>query len=261
MDTLTRRNGGGPQEWVALADQEKFLLILPNGTQVDTGDPTGEDQNWNDCRSDAPAAETEADDVGFVAALMDWAKREFSVDPERVYATGASNGGLMAYRLATELGGRMAGIAVFIANLPAESECSATTTPVSVFICNGTADLLQPWAGRPDAHPRGTLHSADATRDYWIAINGCDSEPVETVSYPNVNGNDGSTVSSSLYRNVATGAEVKFYAVQGGGHSMPTLRQALPRWIRNSLLLGDQNQDIEGAQHAWAFLKRHTRQE
>lgn len=42
------------------------------------------------------------DDVAFVAALIDQLDGELAVDRERVFATGVSNGGMMAYWLAVE---------------------------------------------------------------------------------------------------------------------------------------------------------------
>jgi polyhydroxybutyrate depolymerase len=107
-------HAGGTQAWRDLAEENGFLLIVPNGTNARIGDPRGNDQNWNDCRSAARVGETKADDVGFIIALVEWAQREMRIDPLRVYATGASNGGGMSYRLAIERPDRFAAVAVFI---------------------------------------------------------------------------------------------------------------------------------------------------
>lgn len=86
-------------EFRDIADREKLIVVYPNGTSAATGEtgPSGS-FNWNDCRSDAGAAGTEADDVGFVDALIEWADAAFAIDPQRVFATGVSNGGLMSSR-------------------------------------------------------------------------------------------------------------------------------------------------------------------
>ena len=42
---------------------------------------------------------TMADDVGFIRELTDWVVAAYRVDSRRIYLTGASNGGMMAYRL------------------------------------------------------------------------------------------------------------------------------------------------------------------
>lgn len=142
--------------WKDVSDANGFLLIIPNGVDADDGKASGTDQNWNDCRGDAGSVETGADDVGFLGTLIDWAVASFGIDAQRVYATGASNGGMMSYRLARELSDRIAAVAAFIANEPAVSQCTWPANPIPVFICNGTADQLMPWNGgaRGRAEPR-----------------------------------------------------------------------------------------------------------
>ncbi len=259
MDTLTNNQAGGPQEWVTIAAEAGFLLVLPNGLNVDTSSPVGEDQNWNDCRADAPASETFADDVSFIEDLITWANVQHDIDTSRVYATGASNGGMMSFRLAVELGNQIAAIAAFIANMPGDSECGAPAVPVPAFICNATADPLMPWAGRDAPHPRGSLLSATATRDFWIATNGCSTTPVALVDFPDLDDGEGATVSSALYTNAGTGDAVLFLTVDGGGHTMPTITHPISDALLALLLLGPQNHDIEGAREAWAFMKQHVR--
>jgi polyhydroxybutyrate depolymerase len=256
MESIFNRNAGGTQEWQSIADDEGFLLIVPNGVNAATGEAWGDDQNWHDCRGDAPAIETGADDVAFISALIDWAQANFAVDTERVYSTGASNGGKMSYRLARELDDRIAAIAAFIANEAAVDECAEPQSPVSAFICNGTGDPLQQWDGGEIPGGRGTSISSLATRDYWIAHNNCDAESADSIMYPDLNPNDGCTVRSELFTGGDEGAEVMFYTVEGGGHTMPSIAHPVAAWILRVLPLGNQNRDIEGARHAWAFLAR-----
>ena len=140
---------GGAQECPRIADEEGALLLVPNGTNRDTGAPSGDDQNRNDCRPQGPTA---ADDVDFVDALLRWTADRFSdvtlsLDTARTFVTGPSNGGLMTYRLATELPDRVAAAAAFIANRPELSECPMATAPIPVLIVNGTDDPLMPYDG------------------------------------------------------------------------------------------------------------------
>jgi hypothetical protein len=51
------------------------------------------------------------DDVGFTRAVIDDLSRRARIDSRRIYATGISNGGMMAYRLGVELAGRITAIA------------------------------------------------------------------------------------------------------------------------------------------------------
>jgi hypothetical protein len=133
---------------------------------------------------------------------------------------------------------------------------------VPVFVCNGDAETYyMQWNGgcvASDACERGTVISALASRDYWIAHDGTSTTPAQTISYPNTFAGDGSTVTSDLYAGGAEGSEVMFYRVRGGGHSEPTVEHPFDPLVLLLLGLGRQNRDIEGSREAWAFLSRHT---
>jgi len=237
---------GALLELRAVADEEGLLLALPNGTSSASGasGPSGS-FNWNDCRADAGPAATVADDVGFVAALIDAVSARWPVDRDRVYVLGASNGGMMAYRLALELSDRIAAVAAAIANLPLNGECrAAPERPLSVLIMNGTADSIMPWNGGQVAGNRGLVASAHATRDFWIDALGTQPTPAH-VDFPDLDPSDGSTVSLDLYANGAAGAEVAFYTVAGGGHTTPSVAHPTG---------GAQNRDLEAVRQMWGFL-------
>jgi len=253
--TSILRPNSAQREWLQLADEKGILLLIPNGIDPTSGNPDGTNQHWNDCRADAGKAETGADDVGFIRTLVGWAQQKFHTDRTRVYATGASNGGMMAYRLAFELSGKIAAIAAFVANLPENSECTGPVNPIPVFICNGTEDPLMPWSGG-FVGKGGIVISASATRDFWIRFNRTASSPAQTRRYTDRDVTDGSTVKSDLYTRGKDGSEVMFYTVAGGGHSMPSIDHRIGRAIQ--WLLGKQNHDIESVRHAWAFLSRQT---
>ena len=88
------------------ADKEGFIAVYPNGTgrleQMLT---------WNGGNCCGYAMWNNVDDVGFTRALLDDLAKVANVDAKRVFATGISNGGIMCYRLASELSDRIAAIA------------------------------------------------------------------------------------------------------------------------------------------------------
>ena len=58
------------------------------------------------------------DDIGFIAAILDWLEENLCVDRDRVHLTGLSNGAMMSYQLAsTHVGHRIASM-VPVAGLP-----------------------------------------------------------------------------------------------------------------------------------------------
>jgi polyhydroxybutyrate depolymerase len=89
------------------------------------------------------------DDVGFLRALVARFATEHGADRARVFATGISNGGQMALRLALEAPELVRGVAPVAASLPAERnmDCRPAGRPVSVLIMNGTADPMNPFGG------------------------------------------------------------------------------------------------------------------
>ncbi len=240
-------------EWLKISDEKGFLLIIPNGVDPGTGSASGSNQHWNDCRADADDVETGADDVGFVNKLIDWALLKYRIDPSRVYATGASNGGMMSYRLVDELSHRIAAVAAFVANRPQNSECTAPRNPTSIFICNGTKDTWMPWNGG-QVIKGGAVISAQATRDFWIEHNSAVLS--QTKKYRDLDSTDSSTVKSETYSSGLEGSEVMFYTVTGGGHTIPGIAHTLNPVVE--LIVGPQNHDIEGARQAWNFLSRQT---
>jgi polyhydroxybutyrate depolymerase len=261
MRKIFGRHAGATREWLDIAEEEHFLLLVPNGTNPETGDTRGDKQNWNDCRKPGPGvtAISTADDVGFIASLIDWAGSKFNIDKTRVYVTGASNGGLMAYRLAVELGDRVAAIAAFVANLPADNQCRSASRPVPVMIVNGTEDPLMPWAGGTIPGRRGRVLSAEETLNYWLQVNRSDTENVEMSQISDRNPHDRSRVTRVRYRPLPGGADVLFYKIDGGGHTVPSIEHAVPAWARR-LLVGTQNRDVEGAREAFSFLRQHLRE-
>lgn len=136
----------------ALADTEGFLVVTPEGWPAGGSGP----QVWNAGACCGPSTGA-PDHVAALAAVLDRvAELDPCVDPRRVYVTGHSNGGIMTYRLACELGDRIAAVAVsagYIADQDLE-----TTPPTAVYTCapprpvpvlhvHGLADACVPYAG------------------------------------------------------------------------------------------------------------------
>ncbi len=136
---------------------------------------------WNAGHCCGYAMREGSDDVGFIAALIDTLVAEGRVDPQRVYVTGLSNGGMLTHRLGRELAPRLAAIAPVIATLFGDEP--APVAPLPVLTINGAEDervrpqggvaegrFARAWDGTPYAPLR-------AQGDYWAKANGCQGEP------------------------------------------------------------------------------------
>lgn len=78
------------------ADLENFIVVYPNAREFIT-------TNWNAGNCCGASANLNVDDVGFISKMMDDLQNNYAIDSNRVYLTGASNGGMLAYRIACEL--------------------------------------------------------------------------------------------------------------------------------------------------------------
>jgi len=230
-----------------LSEQEGFIAVYPEGA----------DNQWNDgreARFGGPMKDI--DDVGFIAATLDALSAEFNINAKRVYATGASNGGMMSHRLACELTERFAAVAPVIAAIPEELEPDCTPAgPISVLMINGQDDWLVPWEGgavmgRDDW---GRILSVEDTVTSWVAHNGCSPEPVVTWE-PDRAPRDGTRVWRDDYGEGPGGGVVVFYGVEGGGHTWP----GGPAY-QAEVLLGTVSRDMDASAVIWEFFAAHPK--
>ena len=236
--------------WLQIADEEGLLVIFPNGTNTQSGAPQGDNLNWNDCRIGDDTSS--ADDVGFSLALIDWAISTLGADPARVFLSGASNGGMMSMRVASEAPDRIAAFASFIGSQPDPSECSAPRTAVPALLLHGTEDPLIPYAGGcVSGGTRGCVTSAPNTVALWRNLHPIDSRLSDSVAVPDRNRDDGSTVRVQRYRNSSGQILVQAMIVNGGGHQIPSITHRRSAALESTL--GPQNADIESVRWAWAF--------
>lgn len=110
----------------ALADREKFIALYPNGS----GRLSGRLLTWNAGSCCGYSVLNRIDDVGFVRALVDQLADKFPVNRRRVYATGLSNGGMMAHRLAAEASDVIAAVAPVAGGMVLPTIKSSRAVPV-----------------------------------------------------------------------------------------------------------------------------------
>jgi polyhydroxybutyrate depolymerase len=87
------------------------------------------------------------DDVGFITAMVSAIEHEIPINPNRVYATGISDGGIMDYTLAC----RTTIFAAIGLDSATEMGSCPDPAPISVIRIHGTADKYIPYDGGPGA--------------------------------------------------------------------------------------------------------------
>lgn len=163
-----------------VADREGFLIVYPQGL--------GERPVWDP----SPGSR----DVQFVSDLLDHLQARCNIDLNRIFASGHSNGGGMANRLACELADRIAAIGT-VSGAYQSAGCFPAR-PIPVFAIHGTADPIVPYEGIPEWAAA------------WAERNGCDPEPLEVVH--NV------LIGEMQWGNCRAGGDVILYTIQDLGH-------------------------------------------
>lgn len=234
--------------WKAIAARESLILIIPNGLMA-----KDRKQGWNDARG--IPQNPKSDDVGFLERLIEVVGRSHPLDQKKIYATGISNGGHLALRLAVEKSEKYAAVAAVAAANPDPIFKSHPKRPISVLIMNGTSDRFMPYGGGEMIRKRGKVQSTDDTITYWAQHNRCGPEFESTV-FPNLSRRDQCTAIGKTFSNAKTKAEVSLIRIQDGGHNEPSILQPYSRLFL--AVTGRQNQDIEMAEEVWKFFSDKT---
>ncbi len=221
--------------WDATAREHGFVAVYPDGFS----------RAWNAGACCGPPMRQNVDDVGFLVALLDRVAHEYATDPDRVFVTGISNGGMMAYRLACEASDRIAAIAPVAATL-VFGGC-APTHPVSLLHVHGLADGNVPFAGGPptksfQAHPPVYPPVREGVQRFATAA-GCAGATTTATA---------GAVTAETWTGCGAGTAVQLVTIAGGGHSWPGGRRLLRA-------LDPPSDALDATATIWQFFAAHPR--
>jgi polyhydroxybutyrate depolymerase len=248
--------------WLRLCYQYGFLALAPNAVARRKNGRPGYNTksfyaDWNDLLGGRNNTVVGVDDVGFISSIVDWAVENRNADPNRVYITGISSGGMMTLRMVIERPYMFAGAAAMIAPLP-EHYVALPSRGTPILLLVGTEDRNLPYIGGKTASVRGTVRSADATRDYFLAANNVSASKIETL-LPDRDPTDNCTIVSQYYPHNTT--PVVYYVMRGGGHfpaGIPTIGASikLPKYILSLVedKLGNACNDADSELLGWEFM-------
>lgn len=240
-----------------VADRAGFLVVYPNGT----GLLRQRLLTWNagdDCCG--YALDHQVDDVGFAVAVIDDLAGRTSIDRHRIYATGHSNGAMMAHRLAAERSDLIAAIAPVAGSLDLSHFAPAHPVPVlQIHSVDDPRALYDGGIGPPfPGTSRRVRHQpVQAGIDRWIAADGCPTHADTTAIRRGAPGstNAGQTATKLVWGPCRDGAEVALWKLTGAGHGWPgDLSSGLPE-----RLIGPHTNLIHAADEVWAFVSRFSR--
>lgn len=233
-----------------LADREGFVVVYPNGT----GRLARRLLTFNAGKDCCGYAHAEAvDDVGFAAAVMADVATRTRIDRRRVYATGHSNGAIMAYRLAAERADLVAAIAPVAGAMSVDT--FRPSRPVAVLHMHSVDDpraLYGGGLGPPFPGTNQRIAHAPVARsiDQWMDINGCRNTP-----HVEAHHEAGSERADKLsYGPCSSGFDVVHWRLEGAGHGWPGAPASpLARWIGPPVTV------LNAAEEIWRFVRRYQR--
>lgn len=225
--------------WSALGETEGFLAVQPEGPPFpELG------RGWEVPQFDI---DPERNDVAMVLDLLDHIAANVCIDPNRIYSTGFSLGGIFTSTLICQLseviaaGASVAGLSHFDACDP--------TRPVPYLAFYGTDDRVVRFDGQ-EIGPEGSLE-----RDFWDQAApevfaefaehfGC-TEAVDTAA--------SASVTLTSYLGCDGDIEMGFYTIEGGGHTWPGSEEFAASGSQN----GVTTMEVDATALAWSFFQRH----
>jgi polyhydroxybutyrate depolymerase len=216
---MSFHGGGGNMEYQAddryygltsKSESAGFIAVFPNGHSRFR---SGKFATWNAGICCGRARDENVDDVGFVREIVKRLKTQLNVDPNRIFANGMSNGGMLSYRLACEMPETFRAIAS-VAGTDGTRNCSPSR-PVSVLHIHAKDDervLFNGGAGS-DSKQMADFVSVPDTIAKWVRLNGCSATPRRVLERP------GAYCDS--FSGCRGGTEVRLCVTSDGGHSWP----------------------------------------
>lgn len=149
-----------------LGQQQKAYIAFLEGT--------GAIKTFNAGACCGSAKSNNVNDVDYARAVLDDLQSSYSINTQKVYASGMSNGGMMAHRLACQMSDRLAGIAA-ISGASAEFDQNLTryyscvpSKRIPILHVHATNDRNYPFGGGlGDGLSATPFYSVDATIADW----------------------------------------------------------------------------------------------
>lgn len=229
--TMDDQANDGYYGLISKSEREGFIAVFPNAS----GKPA-------DARSTAWNAGG-MDDVGFIRQVVTNVFRQMSVDRSRIYATGISGGGAMAYRLACELPDIFKAVSA-VAATDNTGGCTPAK-PVSVMHFHARDDKQVRFAGADgdggDAGQTAKAASVPDTVARWAKLDGCTATPRHIL--------DQGGAYCEAWSWCRGQSEVQLCVTESGGHSWPGGRKSPDGEVPSNA--------ISATDLMWSFFSRH----
>ena len=245
------------------ADMNGYLVAYPDGTRISkvlTPDPVAKNAQygWNAGQCCGLPVTKHVDDVGFLLKVIADIAARTPVDLRRVYMTGISNGGMMAYAMAAEASGHITAISSVSGQV--EIPVIHPTRAVPTMEFHSVNDPIAKFDGVPNANPLLRLSVMQGIAQ-WVRADGCNSKPHRGVSIVGAAGSisAGETATPITYAHCRSGTQVELWRFTGSGHVWPgsTLNTGPKKtWILAGV--GRGTVLVDANETMWQFFRRYS---
>jgi polyhydroxybutyrate depolymerase len=216
---LALHGGGGDADFqandsryrlISKSEAVGFIAVFPNGY---SRFPSGILATWNAGACCGKAQENGVDDVGFLREVIQRVEGQATIDRNRVFVTGMSNGGLMSWRMACEASDLIRGIAP-VEGTDNTLHCKPSR-PVPVIEFHSLDDDHIPLIGGKgvSALTDTNFASVPATQAKWVQLNDAEPQAKRVLTVAGAH--------CDLHRAKSGGAPVELCLIDTGGHSWP----------------------------------------
>jgi poly(3-hydroxybutyrate) depolymerase len=188
----------------SVADTAKFVTVFPNGI----------DKGW-DISGDR--------DINYIKALIDKMVEKYKIDPNRVYLSGFSMGGMFTYHAMNKIADKIAAFAPISGYPMWGTTANANVRPIPIIHTHGTGDDVVAFSG-----VQGALN-------VWIKHNGCSEKATIIKNYRGT-----PHITRHVWGPGNNGVEVVLMEMADKGH-----------WISNDY-------GVKTGEEIWRFCKRFS---
>jgi polyhydroxybutyrate depolymerase len=207
------------------ADQNGYLVVYPDGTRISkvlTPDPVAKNAQygWNAGACCGLPVTRKINDVGFLEKVIADVAAKTPVNLRRVYMTGISNGGMMAYAFAAEASDHVAAISSISGQV--EIPVIHPTRAVPTLEFHSINDPIAKFDGTPNKNPSLRLSVMQGINQ-WVKADHCDRTPHVGTKIVGAAGSisAGETATLLTYGHCTGGAHVELWRFTGSGHVWP----------------------------------------
>ena len=210
-----------------IAEADDILYVHPNGTADTHGV-----RFWNGTPECCDFQSPKVDDDDYIMSIIDQVSARYSVDPNRIYVIGHSNGGFMANRLACDHADRIAAVVNIAGGTFTSASMCKPAAPISVLEIWGSKDVTYKGnhiLGKP-------ISGAEKIFAAWGSLNKCVGPSQRIPEKLDLDRKiSGAETTQTQYLECPSGTAIEFWRISGATH-VPNLSKDFTKDVVDFLL-------------------------